>query len=43
MNKESYISPDIMFLEIVNEGIICDSAFASDSEDIVLFSDDMVL
>lgn len=39
MRNISYISPDIVLLEILSEGIICDSVYASDSEDIVLFGD----
>lgn len=43
MNKMPYISPDVFFLEIVNEGLLCGSAFVPDSDDVVLFNEEEVL
>jgi hypothetical protein len=43
MNKMPYISPGLIFLEIVDEGVLCGSAFVPDSDDVVLFNEEEVL
>ena len=39
MNKMPYASPMISFLEMLNEGVLCGSAFVPDSNDIMLFNE----
>ena len=36
MQSEKYISPEIEVIEVMNEGVLCNSGYTGDSDDVEL-------
>ena len=37
MKSEKFVSPEIEVIEVIDEGVLCASGYAGDSDDVELF------